>query len=134
MASYATRSDSLRAMYWRKEILQLLFWMRGEGFGDHLDASLLERALGVEARHGVRHLDELVDEGLLSCAGDRLYRLTAAGHRYGMRVIADEFVQLGSPEPGEWALGGCGVRTAGVGSRRPRRDRPRSRENGRRLT
>lgn len=126
-SSYAARSDSLRALYWRKEILQLLFWMHGEGFGDHLDAGMLERALGVEARLGGRRLDELVDEGLLSCDGDGRYRLSEAGLRYGEGVAADEFVELVRPGRGR-----CGVGATGVGRHRPGRDRPTSRGERRR--
>lgn len=127
---YAARSDSLRALYWRKEVLQLLFWMQGEGFGDHLDAGLLERALGVEPGLGLRHLDELVDEGLLDCDGDGRYRLSEAGLRYGEGVVADEFVELVRPGRGERGRGRCGV--TGAGRHRPGRDRPTSRGERRR--
>jgi hypothetical protein len=63
------KSDALRALYWRDEILQLMFWIRGEGFGDAIDPALLERFLGVQAEVGIRYLDHLVGEGLLEAAG-----------------------------------------------------------------
>lgn len=130
---YAARSDSLRALYWRREILQLLFWMQGEGFADHVDADLLERALGVETRRGVRHLDELVDEGLLRCDGDGRYRLTEDGSRYGAHVVADECDEPARPGFAESGPDGCGARAISVGRRtRPRRGRPGHRERRRR--
>ncbi len=131
-SSYAARPDSLRTLYWRKEIVQLLFWMQGEGFGDHLDAQLLERALGVEPRRGVRHLDELVDAGLLHCDGDGRYRLTGEGIRYGERVVADGCADTVRPGLAEPAPDGCGVRAVDVGRTRPGRRRPRRRAAGRR--
>ena len=50
------KSEALRALYWRDEILQVMFWLRGEGFGDDADAPLIERFLGVEATIGIRYL------------------------------------------------------------------------------
>src|SRR6266498_1031875 len=43
------KSEALRALYWRDEILQVMFWLRGEGFGDDADAPLIERFRGVWA-------------------------------------------------------------------------------------
>ena len=95
------KSDALRALYWRDEILQLMFWIRGEGFGDAIDPALLERFLGVQAEVGIRDLDHLVGEGLLEAAGHGRYRLTEEGHRHGARVFADEFADLTKPGHGE---------------------------------
>jgi hypothetical protein len=95
------KSDALRALYWRDEILQLMFWIRGEGFGDAIDPALLERFLGVQAEVGLRYLDHLVGEGLLEDAGHGRYRLTEQGHRHGARVFADEFADLTKPGHGE---------------------------------
>ena len=95
------KSDALRALYWRDEILQLMFWIRGEGFGDAIDPALLERFLGVQAEVGIRYLDHLVGEGLLEAAGHGHYRLTEEGHRHGARVFADEFADLTKPGHGE---------------------------------
>ena len=60
------KSEALRALYWRDEILQVMFWLRGEGFGDNADAPLIERFLGVDANIGIRYLDRLVEEGYLT--------------------------------------------------------------------
>ncbi len=98
---HAPKSDALRALYWRDEILQLMFWIKGEGFGDRVDPALLERFLGVEAAIGVRYLERLVGEGLLATDNDDLYELTEEGHRHGARVFADEFAELTKPGHGE---------------------------------
>ncbi len=95
------KSDALRALYWRDEILQLMFWIQGEGFGDQIDPVLLERFLGVDARVGIRYLDRLCAEELLYRSVDGLYALTKQGHQHGARVFAEEFADLTRPGHGE---------------------------------
>ena len=96
----APKSEALRALFWRDEILQVMFWIKGEGFGDRVDPRVLERFLGVDAAVGVKYLDRLVGEGLLARVGDG-YELTDEGHRHGARVFADEFAELTRPGHGE---------------------------------
>jgi hypothetical protein len=71
------KSEALRALYWRDEILQLMFWIQGEGLGDRIDPGVLERFLGVDAQVGIGYLDRLVAEGLLDRSPAGLYHLTA---------------------------------------------------------
>jgi hypothetical protein len=77
-----------------------MFWLRGEGFGDQVNARLLERFLGVEAAIGVRYLDRLVDEGLLDQQGDH-YRLSPIGLKEGSLEFAASFNELTRPTHGE---------------------------------
>lgn len=95
------KSEALRAMFWRDEILQMMFWIQGEGFGDEVDPALLERFLGVDAEVGIRYLDRLVVEGLLERVPDDRYALTEEGRAHGARVFADEFSDLTKPGHGE---------------------------------
>jgi hypothetical protein len=95
------KSEALRAMYWRDEILQLMFWIKGEGFGDEVDPGLLERFLGVDALVGLSYLDRLVDEGLLRRSADLRYELTTQGHEHGARVFSEEFAEMTKPGHGE---------------------------------
>jgi len=95
------KSEALRALFWRDEILQVMYWIRGEGFGDAVDPELLERFLGVEARVSVRYLDRLVDEGLLQRSGDGRYELTQLGSDHGAQAFAMEFAELTKPGHGE---------------------------------
>jgi hypothetical protein len=94
------KSDALRALYWRSEILQVMYWLRGEGLGDVVDAPLLERFLGVEASVGVRYLDRLVEDGYL----DRLpegYVMSESGLAEGKTEFALSFADLTRPTHGE---------------------------------
>lgn len=98
------KSEALRALYWRDEILQLMFWIQGEGFGEQVDPVLLERFLGVDAVVGVRYLDRLVEEDLLGRTPDGRYELTTDGRQHGARVFAVEFAAMTKPGHGECGL------------------------------
>ena len=94
------KSQALREMYWRSEILQVAYWLRGEGFGDQIDAVLLERFLGVDAEIGVQYLELLVAEGYLEPVGDR-YALSETGVREGGLEFAAAWSDLTRPSHGE---------------------------------
>lgn len=94
------KSDALRALYWRSEILQVMYWLRGEGFGDLVDAPMIERFLGVDAHVGVRYLDRLVDEGYVERDGE-WYSLSARGLEEGGLEFAAAFDELMRPTHGE---------------------------------
>lgn len=95
------KSESLRALFWRDEILQVMFWIQGEGFGDRISAEELERFLGVDADVGIQYLDKLVDERLLNGTPEGLYELTEEGRRHGARVFGEEFAELTKPGHGD---------------------------------
>jgi len=95
------KSDALRALYWRDEILQMMFWIKGEGFGNEVDPKVLERFLGVKSEIGIQYLDRLVEEGKVVKTTDDLYSLTDEGHKLGARGFADEFAELTKPGHGE---------------------------------
>ncbi|MGH9267958.1 MAG: hypothetical protein ACRD0D_07260, partial [Acidimicrobiales bacterium] len=65
----APKSEGLRALYWRSEILQVMYWLRGEGFGDLIDPPLLEKFLAVPARRLVGYLDRMAGEGFVVADG-----------------------------------------------------------------
>jgi hypothetical protein len=94
------KSESLRALYWRSEILQVMYWLRGEGLGDVVDAPLLERFLGVEAEVGVGYLDQLVDGGYLDVVPGG-YVMSETGLAEGKTEFALSFADLTRPTHGE---------------------------------
>ena len=99
-AAPAPKSGALAALYWRSEILQVMYWLRGEGFGDLVDAGTIERFLGVEARIGVTYLDRLVYEGYLVRDGD-WFTLSDFGLEQGAREFSEAFADLTRPTHGE---------------------------------
>jgi hypothetical protein len=96
----APHCGALKSMFWRSEILQVMFWLWGEGFGEEVDATVIERFLGVDADTGVQYLDELVAEGLIDRVGDR-FRLSALGRHEGGIEFAESFDDLTHSAHGE---------------------------------
>jgi hypothetical protein len=94
------KSEALRNLYWRSEILQVMYWLRGEGLGEVVDASLLERFLGVDAQLGLGYLERLVEDGYLERVRDG-YRLSERGLEEGKTEFALSFSDLTRPAHGE---------------------------------
>jgi hypothetical protein len=94
------KSESLRVLYWRSEILQVMYWLRGEGLGQVVDAPVLERFRGVDAELGVGYLDQLVDDGYLEVAPEG-YVLSEVGLAEGKTEFALSFADLTRPAHGE---------------------------------
>jgi hypothetical protein len=94
------KSEALRALYWRSEILQVMYWLQGEGFGSVADAAVLERFLGVGADVGSGHLERLADDGLLERVPGG-YQLSARGLAEGGTEFAMSFADLTRPAHGE---------------------------------
>jgi hydrogenase maturation protease len=101
----APRPDPLDGLRRRDEILQIMFWLHGEGLGpDVSPADILRFIDDTTAVHTT--LRHLVEEGFaeaLPGAGVR-YRLTGLGIREGRRRFLDEF----EPYLARHAHGECG--------------------------
>ena len=85
--------DPVSALRCRDDILQAMYWMRGEGFGEEADAGMLQSFLVVDEALLREQLEILVEEGYLAETGGR-YRLSALGVKEGGRRFADEFTDL----------------------------------------
>lgn len=87
-------------IYWRDEILQVMFWYRGEGFGDWLGPSELQRFLLIRREDLVRHLERMVNEGYLcraTEAAETRYSLSDMGEPEARRRFMEEFEELRKP-------------------------------------
>jgi len=101
MTSSAPKSEALRALYWRSEILRVVYWLYGEGLGDLVDLALIRRYLGVDAHENLStYLDHLVEEGALVRDGD-WFALSARGRAEGEVELATAFSDLIHPVLGE---------------------------------
>lgn len=96
----APKSPALRELFWRSEILQVLYWLRGEGLGDEVTPAVLERFLGVDASIAVTYLDRLVSDGYLTC-DDGAYTLSSRGAAEGAEEFEAAFSDLTRPAHGE---------------------------------
>jgi hypothetical protein len=97
---HAPKSESLRRLYWRSEILQVMYWLKGEGLGDVVDAQLMQRFLGVDAAIGTGYLEQLVAEGYLERRPDG-WELSERGLAEGAEEFAAAFSELTNPAHGE---------------------------------
>lgn len=93
MTDFAKPLDDL---YWRDEILQLMYWMAGEGFGQEFSIAELQKFLPAADEVLVRNLELMGALGLVECFGES-YKLTSNGQKEGGRRFADEFEQLLKP-------------------------------------
>jgi hypothetical protein len=102
MTSSAPKSHALRVLYWRSEILGVVYWLYGEGLGDVVDIGLIRTYLDVEALDMDAHeslseyLDLLVADGSLVRDGE-WYALSARGLSDGEAQLATAFTDLIHP-------------------------------------
>lgn len=105
--------DPLDSLYWRDEILQIMFWYRGEGFGEAVAPADLLTFLRLDEPIARGHLEQMVAEGYVAPAPGGRYALTELGVREGGRRFADEFAGLTNQAHGECNHPGCDCKTLG---------------------
>ncbi len=85
----------------RDEVLELLFWMKGEGFGDALSASDLVRFLTFSEAEIAGALEALVRAGVVESREGERYALTATGLPEARRRFVDDFREMLAEGHGE---------------------------------
>ncbi len=107
--------NPLDDLYWRDEILQILYWFRGEGLGEAVTARDLLSFLGAEEPLVEHHLQRLADEGYVARQEGEppRYQLTEWGVAEGGRRFADEFAGLTGQAHGECNNPNCSCQTLG---------------------
>ena len=108
-------ADPLDDLRLRDELLQILFWFRGEGLGDVVTPRDLVTFLGVDVGSILLRLERLAEEGYVvatDAAGER-YGLTEWGIKEGGRRFADEFAGLTGQAHGECNNPNCSCQTEG---------------------
>jgi hydrogenase maturation protease len=117
LANGGRGADPVAALQQRDEILQIMFWLHGEGLGpDVSPADILRFVNDSIAVHAT--LRQLVEDGFaeprLDDTGARRYRLTALGMREGRRRFLDEFEPyLARHAHGECGTADCDCHTGG---------------------
>jgi hypothetical protein len=89
----AEPDDPLTDLYWRDEILQLMYWLQGEALLADATPTELSRFLASAPGRLGERLTQLVQDGYLETVqGDEnRYRLSALGSAEGQRRFVDEF-------------------------------------------
>lgn len=85
------RLDAIRR---RDEILQLMFWLQGEGLAEEVGVEAVHRFLPHAGETVSADLAGLAEAGLLEAVGGGLYRLSETGRREGGRRFVDEFADM----------------------------------------
>lgn len=88
-------------LFWRDEILQVMYWMAGEGLGDTVLPRHLRTFLGGDEPHLEVIMTQLVDEHFLDSRGEGRYALSELGKDAGKRSFALEFEGLTGQAHGE---------------------------------
>lgn len=88
-------------LFWRGELLQVMYWMLGEGLGKQPTAPQIEAFLCADPVVIGRTLDRMIVEGYVSEVGEGSFRLTELGLSEGRRSFADEFSALTHQAHGE---------------------------------
>ncbi len=97
------------------EILQVMYWLRGESIAQDVAPNELARWVGLEAAQIAPLLEGLVESGLVEYVPDRdvRYRLTSSGAFEGGRRFADEFAEMIKPGHYECSDPNCDCRQTG---------------------
>ncbi len=111
--------SALDAVFWRDELLQILFWFRGEGLSEAVTPRELVTFLDAGEAFVQRHLERLVEEGYVARQAPASpdapirYLLTEWGVKEGGRRFADEFEGLTGQAHGECNNPNCSCQTLG---------------------
>ncbi len=94
------------------EVLQLLYWLEGEGFGADATLAGIVRFIAQSEPEVRDALDQLVRRGDITVdEAGRRYRLTGVGSGEAGRRFAEEFAPLLQPGHGECADPTCDCHT-----------------------
>lgn len=91
-----SEKNELSALFWREEILQVLYWMEGEGLADAVPFSRLLSLLNTTPDNLLLHLRRNRDEGYLQTDGDGLdetsaVQLTPVGKKEAGGIFRNAF-------------------------------------------
>lgn len=99
-----SQMQPLDELYWRDEILQVMYWYRGEGFGESVTVRDLQIFLPADEHLLATQMDSMVTEGYLVRQDEApapRYAFTPYGAGEGARRFADEFAGLTGQAHGE---------------------------------
>lgn len=111
-------SDAIEALRQRDEILQILYWLQGEGLGEQILPSDLLPFLGIDETAIADQLEQLAIEGYVALTDEdpARYYLTDWGSKEAGRRFADEFAGLTGQAHGECNNPNCSCRVLGPGA------------------
>lgn len=94
MEDNRSQNDAVALLRWQDEVLQLLYWIRGEGLGDSVRLDDVCRFIAVDRMVLVACLQHMRAKGLIEGDEGARFQLTPAGVEEGRRRFIDEFEPL----------------------------------------
>lgn len=101
-----TNKSSLDALFWREEILQVFYWMEGEGLADAVPFNRLLSLLNTTPGNLLLHLQKNIEAGYLE-SGDKFIsenstvQLTPGGKKEAGRIFRNAFEGMQKAGHGE---------------------------------
>ena len=95
----------------RDEVLEVLYWLEGEGIPGAATVPGMARFLTRPAADVQQVLDQLIARGDVEPSGDSEYRLTPTGKREAGRRFAEEFAGMTAQGHGECSDPTCDCHT-----------------------
>ncbi len=91
-----TNKNAVDALFWREEILQVLYWMEGEGLEDTVPFSRLLSLLNTTTDNLLFHLQKNIETGYLKSEDEALsesssVKLTAVGKKEAGGIFRNAF-------------------------------------------
>ena len=101
-----TNKQALDALFWREEILQVLYWMDGEGLADAVPFSRLMVLLNTTTENLLFHLKNNISTGYLKTADPLItekssVQLTEAGKKEAGGIFRNAFEGMQNAGHGE---------------------------------
>ncbi len=104
MSDDKENKGELNHLFWKDEILQVMYWMYGEGLGQELSTDQLISLLNTPEENLSLHLSILVEDGYLLRSIDgkeTTYKLSEFGRKEGGQRFAGAFQGLQKAGHGE---------------------------------
>lgn len=104
--NHHTNKDAVDALFWREEILQVLYWMQGEGLADSVSLNRLLSLLNTSHENLLYHLRKNIAEGYLETTDAELketssVQLTASGKKEAGGIFRNAFEGMQKAGHGE---------------------------------
>ena len=99
-------NKALDALFWREEILQVLYWMEGEDLADFVPVNRLLVLLNTNSENLLYHLQKNIETGLLVLNNQALnelssVKLTAEGKKEAGKIFRTAFDGMQNAGHGE---------------------------------
>jgi hypothetical protein len=101
-----TNKNALDALFWREEILQVLYWIEGEGLAEIVPFNRLLSLLNTTADHLLLHLQKNIEAEYLKTEGEALsvnssLQLTPFGKKEAGAIFRNAFEGMQKAGHGE---------------------------------